>query len=171
MPITALTAVIVSRMLISPFRRRILKAHYPTYFYAAVLSNESHDTAKIYKYSNELRSAGLKFLPPDINESDLGFTPLENAVRFGLSAIKGIGNTSVKAIIEARKRGRYTSLHDFTARVEQGAVTRRGLESLIFAGAFDSLKSGIEITYINGGQDLFALAGGALITRSKNMER
>ena len=121
------------------FQTAYLKAHYSTYFYAAVLSNESQDTAKIYKYSTELRHAGLQLLPPDVNESDSGFTPTEDAVRFGLNAIKGIGATSVQAIMEARKTGRFTSLYDFTARIEAGAINRRGLESLITAGAFDSL--------------------------------
>lgn len=123
------------------YQTAYLKAHFPAYFYASVLSNESQDTAKIYKYSSELRSAGLRLLPPDINESGLGFTPLDDAVRFGLSAIKGIGTASVEAIIRARQeRGRFTSLFDFTAHVEQGALNRRGLESLITSGAFDSLK-------------------------------
>ena len=107
------------------YQTAFLKAHYPAYFYASVLSSEADDTAKIYKYSNELRSMGLKFLPPDINESDADFTPLENAVRFGLSAIKGMGATSVQAIIEARKDGKFDSLHDFAARVGQGGVNRR----------------------------------------------
>lgn len=124
------------------FQTAYLKAHYSAYFYASVLSNEAQDTAKIYKYSNELRQGGLKLLPPDVNESDAGFTPLDNAVRFGLSAIKGIGTTSVLAIIEARKHGKFTSLFDFTSRIDQGAINRRGLESLISAGAFDSLKPG-----------------------------
>ncbi len=122
------------------YQTAYLKAHYSAYFYASVLSNESQDTAKIYKYSNELRLAGLQFLPPDINESDADFTPLENAVRFGLTAIKGIGAASVQAIIEARKAGKFTSLFDFAARLDQGAINRRGLESLITAGAFDSLR-------------------------------
>ena len=122
------------------FQTAYLKAHYPAYFYASVLSNESQDTTKIYKYSNELRHAGLKLLPPDVNESDAGFTPLENAVRFGLNAIKGIGSNSVQSILEARKQGRFTSLFDFTSRIEQGSINRRGLESLISAGAFDSVK-------------------------------
>jgi len=121
------------------FQTAYLKAHYPAYFYAAVLSNEADDTTKVYKYSNELRSLGLKFLPPDINESDADFTPLDNAVRFGLSAIKGIGVTSVQAIIEARRAGKFKSLYDFAARVSQGAINKRGLESLIAAGAFDSM--------------------------------
>ena len=121
------------------FQTAYLKAHYPSYFYASVLTNEADDTTKIYKYSNELRSLGLELLPPDINESDADFTPLENAVRFGLNAIKGIGAASVTAIIEARRSGKFTSLFDFTARISQGSVNRRALESLVTAGAFDSL--------------------------------
>jgi DNA polymerase-3 subunit alpha len=116
-----------------------LKAHYPAYFYAAVLSHESDDSAKVYKYSNELRSMGLKLLPPDINESDDSFTPMDGAVRFGLNAIKGIGSSSVHSIMEARKSGPFTSIFDFATRVDQGSVNRRALESLITAGAFDSL--------------------------------
>jgi DNA polymerase-3 subunit alpha len=121
------------------YQTAYLKAHYPAYFYAAVLSNESDDTAKIYKYSTELRYAGLKLLPPDVNESDADFTPLENDVRFGLSAIKGIGANSINAIRQAREKGKFTSLSDFTARVGQGTITRRVLECLVTAGAFDSL--------------------------------
>lgn len=123
------------------FQTAYLKAHYPAYFYASVLSHEAGDTAKIYKYATELRNGGLELLPPDVNESDVGFTPLENAVRFGLSAIKGIGTSSVQAIIEARReKGRFSSLFDFVSKVSQGAVNRRALESLIAAGAFDSLN-------------------------------
>jgi len=122
------------------FQTAYLKAHYPSYFYAAVLSHEADDSAKVYKYSSELRSMGLQLLPPDVNESDEGFTPSGDAVRFGLSAIKGIGSTTVRAIVDARNQGRYTSLFDFTSRIDQGAIGRRGLESLITSGAFDSLK-------------------------------
>jgi DNA polymerase-3 subunit alpha len=122
------------------YQTAYLKAHYPAYFYASVLSHESQDAAKVYKYSNELRSAGLSLLPPDINDSDHGFTPLENSVRYGLSAIKGIGTASVQAIIEAREKGKFTSVLDFAERLEQGTVNRKAFESLITAGAFDSLK-------------------------------
>ncbi len=121
------------------FQTAYLKAHYPAYFYAAVLSNEADDTTKVYKYSNELRSLGLKLLPPDINESDADFTPLENAVRFGLTAIKGIGAASVQAVIEARKDGKFASIYDFAVRVSQGAVGKRAYESLITSGAFDTM--------------------------------
>jgi DNA polymerase III subunit alpha len=122
------------------FQTAYLKAHYPAYFYASVLSHESQDSAKVYKYSTELRGLGLKLLPPDINESDEGFTPLDNAVRFGLGAIKGIGSASISAIMEARKNGAFNSLFDFISRVDQGSVNRKALESLIVAGAFDTIK-------------------------------
>ncbi|MGQ0542122.1 MAG: DNA polymerase III subunit alpha, partial [Blastocatellia bacterium] len=121
------------------FQTGYLKAHYPAYFYSAVLSHESDDSAKVYKYSSELRSMGLKLLPPDVNESDEGFTPVDDSVRFGLNAIKGMGAASSHAIIEARKSGKFTSLFDFVSRIDQGSINRRGLESLITAGAFDSL--------------------------------
>jgi DNA polymerase III subunit alpha len=121
------------------FQTAYLKAHYPAYFYAAVLSHEAQDSAKVYKYSTELKSMGLKLLPPDINESDEGFTPVETTVRYGLTAIKGMGSSSVAAIVAARKEGKFTSLFDFCGRLGAGAVNRRGLESLIAAGAFDSL--------------------------------
>ncbi|HKP68486.1 MAG TPA: DNA polymerase III subunit alpha [Pyrinomonadaceae bacterium] len=123
------------------FQTAYLKAHFPAYFYAAVLSHEADDSAKVYKYSTELRSMGLRLLPPDVNESDEGFTPSNDAVRYGLTAIKGIGSSTVKAIVEARKSGRFTSLFDFASRLDQGAINRRALESLITSGAFDSLMS------------------------------
>jgi DNA polymerase III subunit alpha len=121
------------------FQTAYLKAHYPAYFYASVLSSESQDTAKIYKYSSELKQLSVKLLPPDVNESDGGFTPLNDTVRFGLTAIKGLGASTVEAIMEARKAGKFTTLYDFVLKIQQGSISRRGLESLICAGAFDSL--------------------------------
>lgn len=127
------------------FRTAYLKAHHPAYFYAAVLSHEANDAAKVFKYSNELKQMGLELLPPDINESGLGFTPSDSAVRFGLSAIKGLGTNSVSAIIEAREAGgKFTSLSDLVSRLGSGVVNRRGIESLIAAGAFDTLRSDSE---------------------------
>ncbi|KXK06917.1 MAG: DNA polymerase III subunit alpha [Acidobacteria bacterium OLB17] len=124
------------------FRTAYLKAHYPAYFYAAVLSHEAQDAAKVFKYSNELRQMGLELLPPDINESGLGFTPSDSAVRFGLSAIKGLGTNSISAIIAAREAGGpFTSLADVVSRLAPGMVNRRGIEGLIAAGAFDTLRS------------------------------
>ncbi|MEP6850952.1 MAG: DNA polymerase III subunit alpha [Acidobacteriota bacterium] len=124
------------------FQTAYLKAHYPSYFFSAVLSHESDDSAKVYKYSSELRSVGLQLLPPDVNQSGEGFTPLDDAVRFGLSAIKGIGSSTINAIERARESGPFTSVTDMMSRLEQNSINRRGLESLICAGAFDSLNAG-----------------------------
>jgi DNA polymerase-3 subunit alpha len=122
------------------YQTAYLKAHYPEHFYAAVMTNVTDDTAKIFKYASELRSQGIKMLPPDVNQSGPGFTPVERAVRYGLSAIKGIGQSSVGAIIEARAERRFRSLFDFAERVGEKGAGKRVLESLVCAGAFDSLK-------------------------------
>ncbi len=82
---------------------------------------------------------GLSLLPPDINESDDSFTPSQDSVRFGLNAIKGNGTATISAIVDARKKGRFISLFDFVSRIDQGAIGKRGLESLITSGTFDSL--------------------------------
>ncbi|MFL6209020.1 MAG: DNA polymerase III subunit alpha [Pyrinomonadaceae bacterium] len=122
------------------FQTAYLKAHYPEHFYAAVLSNEIEDTTKVFKYSNELRGQGIQLLPPDVNESWGGFTPLKGGIRFGLAAIKGVGHSSVDGILAARAAGPFNSIFNFTERVGQRAINKRVLESLVSAGAFDSLN-------------------------------
>jgi DNA polymerase III subunit alpha len=123
------------------FQTAYLKAHHPEHFYAAVLSSEAQDAGKVFKYSKELRAQGIQLLPPDVNESYSGFTPLSGAIRYGLAAIKGIGQSTVAAIIQARTAGPFCSFFDFAERVEQGALNKRALESLVTAGAFDSLNT------------------------------
>src|SRR5881392_1504945 len=124
------------------FQTAYLKAHFPEHFYAAVLSNEIEDTAKVFRYTKEMRGQGIALLPPDVNESQLGFTALKGAIRYGLAAIKGIGFASVNAIVKARETGPFRSLFDFTDRLEDGAINKRVLEGLVYSGAFDSLKEG-----------------------------
>ncbi len=122
------------------YQTAYLKAHYPTHFWAAVLSNELNNTAKVVKYINEARAQGIEILPPDVNASLDNFTASGNAIRFGLAAIKGIGQSAVASITEARNAtGAFHSIFDFTERVDARAVNKRVLESLIRAGAFDSL--------------------------------
>lgn len=128
------------------FQTAYLKAHYLEHFYAAVLSSESQDAAKVFKYSKELRSQRIMLLPPDVNESMSGFTPLKGEIRYGLAAIKGLGDATVKGIINARASGPFTSVYDFAERIEQGSLNKRAFESLICAGAFDSLKPGAKPT-------------------------
>ena len=120
------------------FQTAYLKAHYPEHFYAAVLSNELDDTAKVFKYVQELRSQQIKLLPPDINESEAGFTPVKGGIRYGLEALKGVGHASVEAILEARGAGKFLSFFDFAERVGHRGLNKRVLESLVCAGAFDS---------------------------------
>lgn len=123
-----------------------LKAHYPAYFYSAVLSHEAGDSAKLYRYSKEMQAAGIALLPPDINESNSGFTPVDGAVRFGLAGIKGIGEGSVADIIHARREGGpFTSIYDVAKRVrnDNRPLTKKVFEVLITAGALDSV-SGID---------------------------
>jgi DNA polymerase-3 subunit alpha len=123
------------------FQTAYLKAHFPEHFYAAVLSSEAQDAAKVFKYSKELRAQGINLLPPDVNESFSGFTPTAGAIRYGLAAIKGLGQSIVNSIIEVRNAGPFKSFFDFTDRVGQAGLNKRVLEGLVGAGAFDSLKS------------------------------
>jgi DNA polymerase III subunit alpha len=148
------------------FQTAYLKAHYPEHFYAAVLSNEAQDAAKVFKYSKELRAQKVALLPPDVNESNSGFTPLSGAIRYGLTAIKGLGQSAVKAICEARESGPFRSFFDFAERVDSATLNKRVLESLISAGAFDSMNDGRPIHAWRGGlhssiDSAFARAEGA----------
>jgi len=99
------------------------------------------NTTKVVRYINEARSQGIQILPPDVNASLDNFTASGNSIRFGLAAIKGIGQSAVTSIIEARNSGGpFSSTFDFTERVDSRAVNKRVLEGLIRAGAFDSLN-------------------------------
>ncbi|MBI4876437.1 MAG: DNA polymerase III subunit alpha [Acidobacteria bacterium] len=117
-----------------------LKAHYPVEFMAALLTSETGNTAKVVKYINECRERGVKVLPPGVDSSDWSFTPDGEAIRFGLGAIKNVGQAAVESILAARREiGRFRSLYEFAEKVDLGAVNRRMIESLIKAGAMDSL--------------------------------
>ena len=118
------------------YRTAYLKAHYPGYFMAAVLTSERGSTDKIVKYINECREMDLPILPPDINVSDVDFTPTGEGIRFGLAAIKNVGETAIRSIAERKP---FRSLFDFSERVDLRTVNKRVIESLIKAGAFDSI--------------------------------
>ena len=150
------------------FQTAYLKAHYPEHFYAAVLSNEAQDAAKVFKYSKELRAQKIALLPPDVNESNSGFTPLSGAIRYGLTAIKGLGHGTVKAISEARESGPFRSFFDFAERVESATLNKRVFESLVSAGAFDSLKDGRSVNDWRGA--LFSCIDSAL-SRAQRSKR
>lgn len=122
------------------YQSAYLKAHYPLAYMTALLMSVEGNTSKVAKYVQEARRMGIKILPPDINESNIHFTPVENSIRFGLSAIKNVGESAVEAILEARrKHGRFSSLEDFLGKVDLKKVNKKVIESLIRAGAFDSI--------------------------------
>ena len=128
------------------FATAYLKAHYPIDFMAALLTSETGNTSKVVKYINECRDMGIPVLPPDVNASDWSFTPdvtadKVQAIRFGLGAVKNLGQTAVEAICKTRAEiGRFRSLHEFCEKVDLASVNRRMIESLIKAGAMDSLE-------------------------------
>jgi len=117
-----------------------LKTHYPIEFMAAMLTSETGNTEKVVKYINEARSMSITVLPPDVNSSAMNFTPVGGDIRFGLAAIKNVGENTVKGILEARERlGRFASFFQFCESVDTRLLNKRVLESLIRAGALDGL--------------------------------
>ena len=117
-----------------------LKANYPVEFMAALLTSEMGDTDKIVKYIEECRAMGIRIQPPDVNVSAVQFSVVADTIRFGLAAIKNVGEAAMASILRTRgEAGSFTTLEDFCARVDLRLVNRRVLESLIKAGAFDSL--------------------------------
>ncbi len=122
------------------YQTAYLKTHYPVEFMAALLTSEAGSTEKVVKYINEARGMTISILPPDVNESDLYFTPIGETIRFGLAAIKNVGENTDKAIRESRlSAGEFQSLYDFCERIESRFLNKRVFESLIRSGALDSL--------------------------------
>jgi len=117
-----------------------LKCYYPKEFMAALMTSEINDTDRIYILLEESRRMGIKVLPPDINESKIDFSVVDGKVRFGLQAVKNVGGGPAQAMAEEQlKNGRFTDLPDLVSRVLPRMLNRRTLESLIAAGACDSL--------------------------------
>jgi DNA polymerase III subunit alpha len=117
-----------------------LKANFPQEYMAALLTSVQDDKDKMAIYLNECRRMGIKVLPPDVNESDMYFTPRGSDIRFGLSAIRNVGATVVDSMITSRSsKGRFGDFPDFIDKVEVSVCNKRLVESLIKAGAFDSL--------------------------------
>jgi DNA polymerase-3 subunit alpha len=128
------------------YQTAYLKAHYPVEFMAALLTSEMHSSDAVVKFINECRKHGIRILPPDINESQVAFTVRNGEIRFGLVAVKNVGEGAIEAIIEAREAGAdgddpkpFESLFEFCSRVDLRKVNKRVMESLIKCGAFDSL--------------------------------
>ena len=124
------------------YQTAYLKAHYPAEYMASVLSNNMNDIKSVSFFMEECRRMGLAVLGPDLNESYLKFSVnKEGAVRFGMAAVKGVGASAVRAIIEERKEnGNYTSIFDLAKRVDLRAANKKSFDSLVKAGAFDSFE-------------------------------
>jgi DNA polymerase-3 subunit alpha len=117
-----------------------LKANYPAEYMAALLTSVKDDKDKSAVYLNECRRMGIKVLPPDVNESDVDFTAIGTDIRFGLAAVRNVGVNVVESLKVSRvAKGRFTSFGDFLAKVDVQVCNKRVIESLIKAGAFDSL--------------------------------
>ena len=117
-----------------------LKVHYPVEFMAAMLTSETGNTEKVVKFINESRSMGITVMPPDVNSSALNFTPVGDSIRFGLAAIKNVGENTVRGILAARETlGRFTNFFEFCESVDSRLLNKRVLESLVRAGALDGL--------------------------------
>ena len=165
-----------------------LKANYPTEYMAALLTSVRDDKDKSALYLNECRRMGIKVLPPDVNESQSDYTPLGADIRFGLTAIRNVGENVVASIVAKRATaGRYESFGDFLAKVDASVCNKKTIESLIKGGAFDSLnhpRKGLTLVYLEaidsvmeakraesiGQFDLFGSAPGAMNTNVSGVE-
>ena len=132
------------------YQTAYLKAHYPAEYMAAVLSNNMNDIKQVTFFMEECRRMGLKVLGPDANESFYKFTVNEQqAIRFGMGAIKGVGRGAVETIILHRKDERYTSVFDLVKRVDLRAANKKAFENLVLAGGLDSLGDVHRAQYFN----------------------
>jgi DNA polymerase-3 subunit alpha len=121
------------------YQTAYLKAHYPGEYMAAVLSSYSGKTEDIVKYVAACKRGDIAVLPPDVNSSGADFTAVPEGIRFGLAGVRNVGEGVVGAIVAERKAGGpFTSLQDFCARVQCRSLNKKGIESLVKAGAFDS---------------------------------
>ncbi|MBI5057634.1 MAG: DNA polymerase III subunit alpha [Nitrospirae bacterium] len=121
------------------YQTAYLKAHYPVEFMAASLSTDMDNTEKVVSFINECRDMGIEILPPDINESTREFKVIGNSIRFGLEAVKGVGSAAIDAVIETRGDSKFDSFFDFCIKADSRRVNKKVIESLIKAGAMDSL--------------------------------
>jgi DNA polymerase III subunit alpha len=122
------------------YQTAYLKVHYPVQFMAAMLSSEISNTDKIVKYIGECREMGIPVLPPDINGSEVHFLASPKGIKFGLAAIRNVGESAIDSILTARREaGTFRSFGQFCEKVDLRAANRRVLEALIKAGTFDSL--------------------------------
>ncbi|OYD15820.1 DNA polymerase III subunit alpha [candidate division WOR-3 bacterium JGI_Cruoil_03_44_89] len=122
------------------YRTAFLKAHYPQEFLSATLTNESSSSEKVAEFVKEVRALKIDIYFPDINKSFYEFLPEGSGIRFGLCAVKNVGENACMAVLSARKRGEFKTFLDFLNRVDSRTVNKRAIESLIKAGTFDEIN-------------------------------
>ena len=123
------------------YQTAYLKAHYPAEFMAANLTSEMNDTKRVVILIEECRKMGINVLPPDVNESFADFVAIDKGIRFGLGAIKNVGMNPINSIVKARESyGRFKSIFDLVSNIDLRYINRKVIESLIQAGAMDSLE-------------------------------
>ncbi len=137
------------------YQTAYLKAHYPAEYMAAVLSNNMNDIKKVSFFMEECRRTGIEVLGPDVNESFYKFSVnKDNAIRFGMGAIKGVGRNAVKTIVDNRKEdGDYRSIFDLAKRIDLRAANKKAFESLAYAGAFDNLGNAHRAQFFHQTED------------------
>ena len=121
------------------YQTAYLKTHYPVAFMAALLTSEKDNRDKIIKHMSNCKEMGINILPPDINESQKDFSISGEYIRFGLAAVKNVGEAAIESVIAMRREANFTSFMDFLSRVDLRKVNRRVIESLVKCGSFDSL--------------------------------
>ena len=129
----------VSYALLS-YQTAYLKRYYAPEFYAATMSSFMDNMVKTAEYIEVAREEGIPILPPDINEAEVGFSVKGGEIRYGLSAVKGVGRSAAETILEERKKGSFKNFEDFVLRMSARGLNRRAMESFIHAGSLDSLE-------------------------------
>ena len=129
----------VSYALLS-YQTAFLKCYYAPEFYAATMSSFMDNSVKTAEYIEVAREEGIPILAPDINEAEVGFSVKGKEIRYGLSAVKGVGRSAAEVILDERKKGQFKDFEDFVLRMSQRRLNRRAIESFIYAGALDSLE-------------------------------
>ncbi len=130
------------------YKTAYLKVHHPESFMAAMLTSEMGTSENVAKYVRECRKMGIEVLPPDVNESGWRFTTDGDSIRFGLGAVKGIGENAIESMLEVRRRvGRFSGLHHLCCEADLRQLNKKGIECLIKAGCFDSIVSNRRVLF------------------------
>ncbi|MBP9792601.1 MAG: DNA polymerase III subunit alpha [Flavobacterium sp.] len=153
------------------YQTAYLKAHYPAEYMAAVLSNNMNDIKQVSFFMEECKRMGLQVLGPDVNESFYKFTVNENyAVRFGIGAVKGVGEGAVNTIVEKRSEGPYKSIFDLAKRIDLRAANKKAFENLALAGGFDCFTNTHRAQYFHHDGDNITFLEKAIRYGSKSQE-